>query len=74
MQGIHMHTPGWVHPHKPDWHTMGTHLGHLVRDPRFWAGFALAVLLGLMVLAMVLTESSRGTAMTPIYPIYPYMP
>ena len=74
MQRMHIHTPGWVHMHRPDWHTMGIHFGHLIHDPRFWAGFTLAVLFGLMVLAAILTKSTGGTTLTPTYPMYPYMP
>ena len=64
-----------MHMHKPDWHTMGIHLGHVVHDPRFWAGLALAVLLGLMILATIFTQSTNGTTTMPnTYPGYPYLP
>lgn len=74
MQGIHLHTPKWVYRHKPNWHTMGIRLDHIIHDPRFWAGLALAILLGAMILATVFSRSTGGTPMTPTYPIYPYMP
>ncbi len=74
MQRMHIHTPGWVHMHRPDWHTMGIHLGHAIHDPRFWASLALAVLLGAIILAAILSKSGSGTPTRPIYPTYPYMP
>jgi hypothetical protein len=73
MQMAHMHKPNWVHWHKPDWHTMGIRLEHLIHDPRFWAGLALAILLGAMILATIFSKYTGGTPMT-TYPIYPYMP
>jgi len=69
-----MHTPGWMHMHKPNWHTVGVRFDHMIHDPRFWAVLALAALFGLMVLAAILSESTGGTTMTPIYPTYPYVP
>lgn len=74
MQRMHIHTPGWMHMHRPDWHTMGIHLGHAIHDPRFWASLALAVLLGAMILAAILSQSADGTPIRPVYPTYPYMP
>ncbi|MBC8378038.1 MAG: hypothetical protein H8E62_02590 [Planctomycetes bacterium] len=74
MLRVHMHTPGWVHRHKPDWHTMGIRLDHLVHDPRFWAALALAILLGAMIAATILTKSIGGTPVVPTYPLYPFMP
>ena len=74
MQGMHIHRFGWVHPHKPDWHTLGIRFDHMIHDPRFWAALALAVLLGAMILATILSESTGGTPKEPIYPTYPYMP
>jgi len=63
-----------MHMHKPDWHSAGVHFGHLIHDPRFWAALALVVLLGLMILASIMTKST-GAPITPrSYPSYPYMP
>ena len=70
----HMHMPAWMHWHKPNWHTMGFRLGHLVHDPRFWATVALAVLLTLMILTAIFTESQSTTPVPRPYPIYPYAP
>ncbi|MEN8127680.1 MAG: hypothetical protein ABFR90_07725 [Planctomycetota bacterium] len=71
----HMHMPGWMHFHKPDWHVVGMRMDHLVHDPRFWAAVALAVLLGLMILTTILAEPGSGeTSMPQTFPIYPYAP
>ena len=72
MQMAHMHKPNWVHWHKPDWHAMGTRLSHVAHEPRFWAGLALTVLLGAMILATIFSKYSGGA--TPVVPIYPYVP
>ena len=69
MQKIHLHRPGWMH--KPDWHTMGTHLEHIIHDPRFWAAIALAILLGLMILTTIFSEPGTYSGHTPIYPYLP---
>ncbi|OQY06575.1 MAG: hypothetical protein B6I25_03675 [Planctomycetales bacterium 4572_13] len=74
MRRMHIHTFGGMHPHTPDWHTLGVHLGHLAHDPRFWAVLALAVLFGLMALAVILAGSGGPAPSTPIYPMSPYMP
>ena len=74
MQGHHMHMPGWMHLHKPNWHAMGVHFGHLVHDPRFWAAIALIILFGLMILASIMTKTSNMTPMPRTYPGYPYLP
>jgi len=74
MQGIHIHTPGWMHPHKPDWHILEAHIGHLVHDPRFWSALALVVLFGLLVLMAIYTKTTGQTTLPPTYPGYPYMP
>ena len=63
MQMAHMHKPNWVHWHKPDWHAMGTRLSHVVHDPRFWAGLALAILLGAMILAILGTQMALDAAL-----------
>ena len=70
MQMAHMHKPHWVHWHKPDWHTVGTHLDHIIHDPRFWAALALVILLGAMIVAAFFTKPSGN----PVMPTYPYMP
>lgn len=75
MRKLHMHTPGWMrHIHKPDWHTVGLHLDHLIHDPRFWAALALAVLLALMVLTTIFAGSGGYSDDSGHTPIYPYMP
>ena len=51
-----MHKPNWVHWHKPDWHAMGTRLSHVAHEPRFWAGLALTILLGAMILATIFSK------------------
>ena len=75
MRRMHIHTLGRVHAHRPDWHAVGIHLGHVIHDPRFWAAVALAVLLGAMILAVILSKfGDSGMPMRPVYPTYPYMP
>lgn len=74
MQGLHMHTPNWVHWHKPDWHAMGIRVGRIVHDPRFWAALALAVLFGLMIVTMIFSKTSGTPTTIPYPPTYPYMP
>lgn len=67
MQGLHIHTP--------DWHDWGVRFGHLIHDRRFWVSIALVILLGLMILAVILTDTSPGQrSFNPIYPMSPYMP
>ena len=73
MQGIHMHKPNWVHWHRPNWHTLGVHLDHVIHDPRVWAGLVLAILVGLIILMAILSDSADGTPMRPLYPMSPYM-
>ena len=70
----HMHMPGWMHLHRPNWHAIGMRLDHLVHDPRFWAALALAVLLTLMILVTIFAKSEGGTTMPHTFPIYPYAP
>lgn len=73
MQKMHIHLPGRMHMHKPDWHAMRLHLGHMVHDPRFWATLALIVLFGLMILTTILSKDSTSTPvnMTPFNPYWP---
>ena len=71
---VHWHKPEWVHWHKPDWHAVGIHLEHLIHDPRFWAGLALAILLGAMILATIFSKYGGSMPMRTTYPIYPYVP
>ena len=73
MQRIHMHTFHGMHMHKPDWHSLGMHIGHTIHDPHFWAGFTLAVLLALMIITLILSKPGSGTVRNPITPIYPYI-
>jgi hypothetical protein len=63
-----------MHIHKPDWHTLGTHIGHTIHDPRFWVGFALVTLYALMIVMMILSKPGSGTIRNPVSPIYPYIP
>jgi hypothetical protein len=64
-----------THIHKPDWYKMGVRFEHLVHDPRFWVGIALAVLLGLMALGAIFGNSDSGRAISPhTFPVYPYTP
>ena len=66
MQRLHIHTP--------DWHNLGIRFGHLIHDPRFWASLALIILLGLIFLAAMLSDTTGHRPMTPYYPVSPYMP
>ena len=74
MQRLHMHMPGWVHRHKADWHTLGTHLSHITHDPRFWAALAMTILLLAMIIAAIYSKSAGTTPLGPTYPSYPYVP
>ena len=74
MQRMHIHTFGWMHPHRSDWHILGVRLEHIVHDPRFWAGVTLAILFGLMVLAMIFTKPGSGATMPTSYPDFLYPP
>jgi hypothetical protein len=76
MYRIPLHKPSWIHGHKPDWHAVGVHFGHLVHDPRFWAAIALIILLGLIISAMVFSkvESATTRPWNPVSPYVPYMP
>lgn len=60
-----------THIHKPDWYRMGVWFDHLVHDPRFWAGIALAVLLALIVLGVILGTLGQGSGRE-TFPNYPY--
>jgi hypothetical protein len=72
---VHMHMPGKMHMHKPDWHTVGQRLDHLIHDPRFWAVLALGTLLTLMILSVILAKPVIGEFGSPsTFPIYPYVP
>ena len=74
MRRMHIHMFGGMYPHTPDWHTLGVHLGHLTHNSRFWLVLVLAVLFGLMALAVILVDSGGQAPSTPIYPIFPYVP
>lgn len=68
MQRIHLHLPGWMHGHH-----FAEHLSHIIHDPRFWAGLALAVLFILMILTTIFSKGGQP-APRPAYPLYPYLP
>ncbi|MBC8378024.1 MAG: hypothetical protein H8E62_02505 [Planctomycetes bacterium] len=72
MRHIHLHTPDWTHG--PQWHTIQLHLQHLIHDPRFWAGVALAVLVGAMLLTLIQSKSGRVPDTGPLYPSNPFLP
>ena len=64
-----------MHLHKPDWHAFGMHMDHLVHDPRFWAGLALIILFGMMIISAILfSGSGNGGAARPLNPMVPYGP
>ncbi len=72
MQKMHIHLPGRMHMHKPNWHAIRVHMDHMVHDPRFWAAVALVVLFGLMILTTILSnDSSAPVNMTPFNPYWP---
>ena len=73
MQRIHIHMPDRMHLHRPDWHAMKLHMGHMVHDPRFWATVALIILFALMILMTIFT---KGGSVSPRinYPYNPYWP
>lgn len=73
MQKMHLHLPGRMHMHRPNWHTVRVHLNELVHDPRFWAALALVVLFGLMILSTFLSagSSTRTETMNPFNPYWP---
>jgi hypothetical protein len=64
-----------THIHKPDWYKMGVRFDHLIHDPRFWVGIALAALLVLMMLGVILgTPRGGGTTGPHTFPVYPFVP
>jgi len=63
-----------MHIHKPQWHTLGMHLEHLIHDPRFWAVVAMVILFGLMILMVTMSSPHTVAGPRPMYPMYPYMP
>lgn len=73
-----MHKIHSTHWHLPDWHTIKSHLTHLVHDPRFWA----ALILGILVLLMLITSfvaahrgmEGSGASGYPYHPYVPYLP
>jgi hypothetical protein len=73
MTKVRMHTPEWLHRHKPNWHTMGPRLDHVIHDPRFWATLALAILLTLIIITMIFSKPVSGTNRVPFYSIYHYL-
>ena len=64
-----------MHIHKPDWYKMGVRFDHLIHDPRFWVGIALAVLLIVMALGVIFGVPRGGGTTAPYtFPVYPYTP
>lgn len=73
MQRLHLHTAGWTHMHKPDWHLFAARLDHMIHDPRFWAVLVLVALFAAMI-ALAFVSRSGIITNAPFAPIYPYGP
>lgn len=61
-----------LHLHKLNWHEVGLRFEHLVHDPRFWAGVALATILALMLLMAILSQSVGDGSYRNTMPMHPY--
>ncbi len=64
----------WVqHVHMPNRHNMAVKMQTLFRDERFWAIFAIVVIMALLITLAIVAGRGTGTSpdFTPIYPYYP---
>jgi len=62
-----------THLHMPGMHELGMKVQHVLRDERFWALFAIVVILALLITLAII--AGRGTGGSPDYsPMYPYYP
>lgn len=63
------------HWQRPDWHMIRESIGHLVRDPRFWAVIAVGGLIILVAIASLFANQTPSTIYspygTPFHPLWP---
>ena len=61
------------HMHMPGGHNIALHTSHIMHSERFWAIFALVVLMSLVV-GLAIWASLTGGPVEEPFPIYPYYP
>ncbi len=70
----HIPLKSWMHhTHMPHEHHMGAKMHSLFRDERFWAIFAIVVIMALLITLAIVAGKGTGASpdFTPIYPYYP---
>jgi hypothetical protein len=70
----HIPLKSWMHhTHTPHRHNMGAKMQSLFRDERFWAIFAIVVIMALLITLAIVAGKGTGASpdFTPIYPYYP---
>ena len=74
LKMYHMPIKSWVqHVHMPHWHNADVKMHNMFRDERFWAIFAIIVIMALLITLAIVAGQGAGTSpdFTPIYPYYP---
>lgn len=70
----HIPLKSWMHHvHAPNLHNAGARFRKLLRDERFWAIFAIVVIMALLITLAIIAGKGTGTSpdFTPMYPYYP---
>ena len=70
----HIPLKSWMHhTHMPHRHSMSVKMLSLFRDERFWAVFAIVVIMALLITLAIVAGKGTGASpdFTPIYPYYP---
>ncbi len=70
----HIPLKSWVHhTHMPHRHNMAVKMQSLFHDERFWAIFAITVIMALLITLAIVAGKGTGASpdFTPIYPYYP---
>ena len=70
----HIPLKSWMHhAHMPHRHNMSVKMLSLFRDERFWAVFAIVVIMALLIMLAIVAGRGAGASpdFTPIYPYYP---